>query len=314
MTTSSNRQNAYILALLNGPKTVRQIDLWVRNYLNLKTFVSEPTRNRDLKALRKKGYEIITEKSSHSTQPVYKLNNFELSFPLVQEDLCVLLELINLGFELNLLKSNPLLKRIHDYSDLINTKNRQMKFDIAHKLTHLTTEDLRIIRTGINKRCAIEFIYHRLSVNQRIEIKGYPKEIILMDKFLYLIIKIEKSGEWKEYRLDRLFPPPEKEHIILHKKNYDLYPNDSKPSIFLKCRILPPLSKFFDPSIWSIKPIRKEPDDSIIYAGLVNKSRFRILKDALAFLPYIQILEEEKLAKEFKSIVEESYKLLLNFK
>ena len=108
---AQDRQKEIIFALLNGPKTIKDLDGWVTERLKLEEIISEPTRNRDLKELREKGYEISVEKQSDSNQPVYKLNNFELSFPFVQEALCMLLELINLGFEMKLLKDKALLDK-----------------------------------------------------------------------------------------------------------------------------------------------------------------------------------------------------------
>lgn len=307
---AQDRQKEIVFALLNGPKTVKELDGWITERLNLKEIISEPTRNRDLKELREKGYEIIVEKQSDLSQPVYKLNNFELSFPLVQEDLCMLLELINLGFEMKLLKDPMLLNKAKEYAELIGTKKGQVRLDIFDKLTKLEHEDLKRIRIGINKRCAIEFIYNRPSDNKHIEIKGYPKEMVLMDKFLYLTVKVEKPVKWREYRLDKILPPKNEKHIVLHKRNIDPDPIDSRPKTYLKCRVLAPLANFFEPQVWGLTHSKKENDGSIIYSGYVNKPRFRVLKDVLAFLPYIQILEDAELVKEFKEIIEKSYKLI----
>ena len=306
---AQDRQKEIIFALLNGPKTIKDLDGWVTERLKLEEIISEPTRNRDLKELREKGYEITVEKQSDSNQPVYKLSNFELSFPFVQEDLCMLLELINLGFEMKLLKNKALLDKTKEYAGLIGTKKGQVRMDVFDKLTTLEHEDLKRIRTGINKRCAIEFIYNRPSDSKHVEIKGYPKEIVLMDKFLYLTVKVEKPIKWRDYRLDRILPLKNENHIVLHKRNIDPDPIDSKPKTYLKCRILPPLANFFEPQVWGLTHSKKEDSGSIIYSGYVAKPRFRVLKDALAFLPYIQILEDAELAKEFKEIIEKSYKL-----
>jgi len=304
------RQNAYILALINMTKTVRELDEWVADYLGLKDIISESTRNRDLADLRKKGYEIDVEYPKGGGDPVYKLQNFELSFPLVQEDFCMLLELINLGFNLRLLKHKPLLEKVNFYTDLIKTKKGNIKLDVFDELTKLEHEDLKRIRQAINKRCAIEFIYQRPSDSKKVEIKGYPKEIILMDKFLYLTVKVEKPIKWRDYRLDRILPSKGSKHITLHKRNLDPDPNDCKPKTYLKVRVLPPLSQFFEPSLWGLNHPEKQNDGSIFYSGYVTKPRFRIFKDALALLPHIEIQEDPDLAKEFKEIIKKSYKLI----
>lgn len=304
------RQREIVFALLNGPKTVKELDAWVTERLKLEEIISEPTRNRDLKELRDRGYKITLERQHGSNQPFYVLNNFELSFPLIKEDLCILLELINLGFEMKLLKNKALLDKVNEYAALINTKKGQVKLDVFDRLVDLKHEDLKRIRTGINKRCAIEFIYNRPSDNKHVEIKGYPKEIILMDKFLYLVVKVEKPVKWREYRLDKILPPKNEKHIVLHKRNIDPDPIDSRPKTYLKCRILPPLASYFEPSIWGLEHKKVNTDGSITYSGYVNKPRFRVLKDILAFLPHIEVLEDSELAKEFKEIIEKSHKLI----
>lgn len=306
------RQKAFVLALINGPKTVRELDEWVANYLNTKDLISEPTRNRDLANLRKRGYEIDVEYPEGGGNPIYKLLNFELSFPLMQEDFCMLLELINLGFNMKLLKHKPLLEKVNFYTDLIKTKKGQIKLDVFNELIKLEYEDLKRIRQAINKRCAIEFIYQRPSDGKKVDIKGYPKEIILMDKFLYLTVKVAKPMKWRDYRLDRMIPPKGSKHIVLNKRNIDPDPNDCKPRTYLKVKVIPPLSQFFEPSLWNLNYTNKQNDGSVFYSGYTTKPRFRILKDALALLPHIEIKEDPDLAKEFKEIIKKSYEKIIS--
>ncbi len=123
------RQKAYILALINGPKTVKELEEWVSNRLELKELITEPTRNRDIKALRKLGYEIKVTSQEDSNQPIYSLGNFELSFPLVQEDLCMLLELISLGYKMKLLKDEALINKAKEFKEIIKTSYEKLFSD-----------------------------------------------------------------------------------------------------------------------------------------------------------------------------------------
>jgi hypothetical protein len=303
------RQRAFIEALIDGSKTITQIDEFISNRLKIDYLIPEATRNRDIKDLRQLGYQIDLN-YKEGREPEYILRKTKIEFFCEVENILPILQFLQLGSELGVIDDKSLNSFFLQSSKLLKKEISSFKIEGLRKMTNLIKQDLNSISKAIDKNCSITFYYKQPSDSRSKAITGYPKEIILQDKFLYLTIKRKnssnKSFDWRDYRLDRFIQLQDAKMIKINKKDIDPFPQDLCEPSYLKILVKPPLKSFFEPGILGLTKIFSSPKYDI-YDGYIYKSTFRIIKDILPLLPHIEIIENEELRKNFLEIIEVSY-------
>ena len=309
------RQAAIIDSLMNGAKTIRELDENVSNKLKIDYYIPEATRNRDLRDLRDSGHDIELIYDDGRT-PKYVLRKTKLELNLETEELPQILELINTGIELGLIKDSSLEIEIQKLASRIDHKLSPIRINSTRKLSNLSKQDIRQINEAIQKKYSVKFIYKQPADSKLKSITAYPIEIFIQDNFLYLLCKKKEANNtytWREYRLDRFEPHKVNNRIIPNKKDKDSNPLSKIDSEFVKIKIIPPLNNFFEPEVWNLKTIYKSSKYSI-YEGFIYKPRFRIIKDFLALLPGILVLENPSLKQSFEEIILATFKTIKNHK
>ena len=304
------RQKVFIEALLEGAKTITDLEEAVAEKLAIDSLIPEATRNRDLRDLRKQGFQIdLVYKKSH--EPEYVLKRTKIDLECYSENIVVILQLLKLGIDLGLLIDENIEKKIIEFSRLLKKNISRLRIEGLRKTLSLNRVDLKLINKAIEKKCAINFKIQQPSHSKVKSITGFPQEIFIQDKYLYLSVKrfIDKSHEyeWREYRLDRLVPIEKSQHIEINYKNLDPCPHEKYQPIYVKIMVFSPLTNFFEAEMYGLKKLdsHKEYD---IYEGNIHKPPFRIMKDFLSFLPHIKIIGNKDLAEEFDSILKRSIK------
>ncbi len=304
------RQVAIIEALLDGPKTIIELEQFIVRKLDLKDVIPEATRNRDLRDLRAQGFQIDLD-YQNGVEPSYVLRRTKLELNCEAENLATILHLLRLGSNIGILVDENLDESVDKLSELLKLKAEPLRIDGLRKLLNLNKQDLKQIHKAIEKNCSINFKIKQASDSKIKSITAFPKEIFLQDKFLYLAVKqklsTSSSYDWREYRLDCFMPIEKNNCITINNKDLDPSPQAKCEPIYCKVAIYSPLKNFFHPSIHNLKKIESKTEFDI-YEGYVYKQPFRILKDYLALLPHVQILGNKELASQFRNILSEGLK------
>lgn len=305
------RQKAFIEALLEGAKTITDLEEAVAEKLALGSLIPEATRNRDLRDLRKQGFQIdLVYKKSH--EPEYVLKRTKIDLECCSENIVVILQLLKLGMDLGLLVDDNIEKKIMKFSKLLKKNISRLRIEGLRKTLSLNRADLKLINKAIEEKCAINFKIQQPLDSKIKAITGFPQEIFIQDKYLYLSVKrlVNKNHEyeWREYRLDRLVPIEKSQHVEIDYKKIDPSPNEKHKPVYLKLMVFPPLTNFFEAEMYGLRKMDFCKDYDI-YEGNIYKPPFRIMKDFLSFLPHVKIIGNKELAEEFNSILKRSIKL-----
>jgi hypothetical protein len=302
------RQKAIIEALTEGPKTVKILDELVTEKLSLNSLISSATRNRDLRDLREKGFKIEVKRNKAS-EPEYILKNTRLDLECDSKNIASIIKLIKFGLDSGLVEDKNLERSIMKLSATLNLPLKALRIDGLKKITKLNSSSSELIEKAISKNCAIEFKIKQPSDSKIRTVRGYPQEIFIQDKFIYLSIKRPAKDtyiyDWREYRLDRFIELEKSKYIKIYPKDKDPFSDKCHKAVKIKLKVFPPLTKFFEADMYKLEKIesRKEFD---LYEGSINKPPFRIIKDFLALLPHVQIIDNKELAEEFNSILKSS--------
>jgi hypothetical protein len=304
------RKKLIIQSLLSGPKTIKEVDQYLTKRLKPSLSFSEATRNRDIKELRKEGYE-ITVQYQESREPLYFLNKTFVELGCETQNLSSILELLNLGIKIGLLQDEHLQKDLVDLSQYLKINSFKFRIDGLRRLVSVESCDINSIQSAIQKKCSITFKVKQLSDGKEKLVTGYPIEIFYQDKFLYLAVKRKGKNiiDYREFRLDRFVEASKSKYIVLNHQDIDPGYTPIGKKKFLKVAVYSSLRNFFDPSMHGLKKIEVDADYDL-YEGEVYKPSFRIIKDFLAFLPYIRILGDAEIKKEFEYIISKSFDLL----
>ena len=299
------RQKAIIETLLEGPKTIKLLDELIADKLSLEFLIPSATRNRDLKDLRAKGFDIRVIRNKDS-EPEYILKKTKIDLDCDVKNISSIIKLIKFGLDHGLVVDTNLEKSIKDLSSKLNLSLKSLRIDGLKKLINLDSSSLELIEKAINKRCAIEFKIKQPSDSKIRAVRGYPVEIFIQDKFIYLSLKRphedKYSYDWREYRLDRFIKLEKSKYIKIHSKDKDPFPEQCHKGVKVKLKIFPPLTNFFEADMYGLQKIESHKDFDL-YEGQIHKPPFRIIKDFLALLPHVQIIANKELAQEFNSIL-----------
>ena len=306
--TKTERQNALIKILSAGPCKIHNIEELLMEELQISNPIPEATRNRDLRDLRNRGFDIQLV-YNRSRSPEYILRTTSVNLPCDLSELPYILDLVKIGMTLGLISNDQLEKTLLEQYQALNLNSKSFRLDGLRKLTNLNKIDLKQIREAINKHHSISFKYKQPSNSKIREFTVYPIEIFIQDKYLYLSCKRKnKTGtlDWREYRLDRFVDLGQKNFVIGNKKDIDSNPLANAAAVFVRVEVYPPLNNFFEPGIWNLEKTYSSKNFDI-YEAYIKKPRFRILKDFLAFLPYIKIIGDKDLSQEFNEIIKKTY-------
>lgn len=302
------RQKAIIEALTEGPKTVKILDEIVTERLSLNSLISSATRNRDIRDLREKGFRIEVKRNKAS-EPEYILKNTRLELECDSKNITSIIKLIKFGLYSGLVEDKNLEKSIKKLSATLNLPLKALRINGLKKITKLNSSSLELIEKAINKNCAMEFKIKQPSDSKVRTVRGYPQEIFIQDKFIYLSLKRPVKDtyiyDWREYRLDRFIELEKSKYIKIYPKDKDPFPDKGHKAVKIKLKVFPPLSKFFEADMYKLEKIESNKEYDL-YEGSINKPPFRIIKDFLALLPHVQIIDNKELAEEFNSILKSS--------
>ena len=299
------RQEIIIKSLLEKPRTFSEIEFYFKDHYNYE--YSSATFHRDLKDLRQRGSSIFP--INEGLEYYYHLDFFELDLYTTKDGLICLTELIDFALRFGLITKSHLHKSMKNYKEILGIVSPLYRFDYAAQNLNPDRDTIKTINNAIIKGHSISFFYIKPISKEMIEVAAYPYEFIFMDKYLYLSVFLKsidgkKKNELREYRFENI--------LTSNKYRVKAYKNDKnfgkkQWGNYLKCRIYEPLSLYFDYKSWNLKVQETHSDGSITYAGIIDKSNFRIMRDVLSFLPHIDILENSELKKNFRDSIKEMY-------